>query len=146
MGARFVNFNYGNPFLFNTFKNRSILANDLQPGNYGVTQHSGISDIDADGETTGATCQFDINGNGGGWYFDPNIGCNVAPLICDLDIGHQHIELLAPFGLPDHLFIKELSSTLLQQLNDTLTMAEVVPKLSGIEEVQFLLLITEQLP
>jgi len=64
-------------------------------------------------------------------------------MVCDLDVGHQHIELLTTLSLPDDLFIKKLSTLPAQQLNDTLTVAKVVPKLSAIEEVQFLLLIAE---
>jgi hypothetical protein len=69
----------------------------------------------------------------------------VAPVVCDLDVGHQHIKLLTTLGLPDHLFIKKLAAALPHLVNDTLTMAEVVPKFPGVKELKFLFLIAEQL-
>ena len=70
----------------------------------------------------------------------------MPPLIGDLDVRDQQIELLACLGLSEDLLIKDLAAALMQKANDPLAMTEVIPKLPGVEELELLLLIAEQLP
>ena len=68
----------------------------------------------------------------------------MAAVIGDLDVGNQQAQKLALLGLPDDFFVEKLAAAGAQQFDDTVPMRQVMPEAFGIEQIQLLLLIAEQ--
>jgi hypothetical protein len=69
----------------------------------------------------------------------------VAAMIGDLDIGNQQMQRIAVLGFPDHLFVQELAAARAQQFDDAFTMGEIDPKAPGVEQIQLVALVAEQI-
>ena len=69
----------------------------------------------------------------------------MAALVGDLRHTRSGIDRPALFRLPDHFLVQELAAALAERLDDPGAMVEIVPEPLGVEEMQLLLVIAEEL-
>src|SRR5262245_1219255 len=70
---------------------------------------------------------------------------NVAAMIGNLHVRDQHIEQLTVLGLPDHLFVEQLSALNPKPFDNTIPLSQVVPEASGVEQLQLILVVAGQM-
>ena len=68
----------------------------------------------------------------------------MAAGIGDLNIGNQHIKQLSLLGFPNHLFVEQLATAGPQQIDNALTVREIVPESPGIEKFKLHFLVAGQ--
>ena len=64
----------------------------------------------------------------------------------DLDVRDQQVNELALLRLPDHLLVQQLAALVLQCRDDPRPLLEVMPERAGVDELELLLLVAQELP